>query len=76
MLFVGPGGGWRVSDQLTIGFWFGRRGQKLHLVESVIEDRAVMRCGRQMHFRATSRGELVAGGAALRCAQCDNERRA
>ena len=41
---------------MTIGDWVRRRG-KWHLVESVVADAAITRCGRRMEPTA-SRGEL------------------
>ena len=41
---------------MTIGSWVRRRG-KWHLVESVVADAAITRCGRRMEPTA-SRGEL------------------
>jgi hypothetical protein len=43
--------------ELAIGVWVRRRGGKFHLVESVVADRAVTRCGHEMH-RLTGGGEL------------------
>jgi hypothetical protein len=59
-----------------IGFWVGRVRGKLHLAESEITDRVVMRCGRQMRLVTKSGGELLLGGNVGRCLACDNERRA
>jgi len=59
-----------------IGFWVGRKRQKLHLAESEITDRVVMRCGRQMRLKTASGGDLLLGGSNGRCQDCDNERRA
>lgn len=33
---------------MTVGQWVRRQGQKWHLVESVVADDAVTRCGRRL----------------------------
>ncbi len=42
---------------IQIGSWVRRPGGKWHVVESVVSDRAVTRCGREMH-RYSRWGEL------------------
>lgn len=43
---------------MTIGQWVKREGQKWHLVESVVADDAVTRCGRRLRDRADQPFEL------------------
>ncbi len=58
-----------------IGFWAGRPRQRLHAVESEIEDRVVMRCGKEMYFHHPRAGDILAGGSQPRCKVCDNQSR-
>lgn len=47
-----------MSD-LAIGTWVRRRGQKYHLVESIVAGDAVTACGRRMdRYKPWIRGEL------------------
>ncbi len=61
-----------------IGQWAHRAGSKSHLVESQIEERYVMRCGRQMNQElGLGRRVLVFGFPTWSnpaCAQCQNGR--
>ena len=43
---------------LAIGVWIRRRSQKWHLVDSVVAEDAVTRCGRRMDRVTPSGGEL------------------
>jgi hypothetical protein len=57
---------------MNIGDWVIReRRRHAHLVESVIADDAITRCGRRLHDEPNTRGELlVAEHGTLKCLQC------
>lgn len=42
----------------AIGSWVRRRGGKWHVVESDVDDRAIVRCGKQLRRVTPSGGEL------------------
>lgn len=57
-------------DEIKIGHWVRRRDTHAHIVESLIADRVVTRCGRQMRKEAKA-GPLFITTAAIRlCEAC------
>jgi hypothetical protein len=65
---------------MKIGDWIRRRGGKWHLVESVVADDAITRCGRRMDRVTISGGELQVSdvmpltrmiGQPQNCRRCD-----
>jgi hypothetical protein len=59
----------------SIGQWAHRRGQKSHYIESMVADRFVMRCGREMEqYPGIGSRVLVFGDPTWSnpaCVQCD-----